>query len=334
MVTLKDILNVRGSTRNLSDAEFDAAVPALAKELEQVNYYHNYDNATLLKDWQNLCKWKTSEDSISSTSRLGMKLCEHFNPNFYDIESATGTSFKSLWTQPNLEKILRWNRKSHSTPYLSELKRGIYFCCGLTKNTMYRPQMMKLACMKYNPEVVLDPCAGWGGRMLGAVASGAHYIAFEPNTQTYDNLNRMALFLGIQHHVTLICDDARNMNKYKLPKAGLVLTSPPYFDLEVYAHEATQSITTTPTYQDWADGFLREIIKLGLEHLTDTGVSCWNVGKVRGRDMNDDVLKYHNEFGFDKIDTLDVLSSKRQGNQNATKNAKSADSTIVYKKIP
>lgn len=334
MATLKDILNVRHSTKNMSDADFALALPSLAKELEQHSFLTSYTNDQLNKDWAALCKWTSNDNHINSTSRLGMKLCEHFNPNFYEIESATGTSFKSLWTAPNLEKILKWNRKSHSTPYLSELKRGIYFCCGLTKNTMYRPQMMKLACIHYNPDVVLDPCAGWGGRMLGAVAYGAHYIAFEPNTQTYNNLQQMALFLGIQHSVTLICDDARNMNNYNLPKAGLVLTSPPYFDLEVYTHESTQSITTTPTYQDWADGFLREIIKLGIEHLTDDGVSCWNVGKVRGRDMNDDVLKYHTEFGFEKINTLDVVSSKRQGNQNATKNAKSTDSTIVYKKIP
>jgi ferredoxin len=36
--------------------------------------------------------------------RMGMKLCEHFCPNFYDIESSTGTSFKSLWTPPNLKR--------------------------------------------------------------------------------------------------------------------------------------------------------------------------------------------------------------------------------------
>lgn len=332
MTKLSDILNVRGSTRKLSDSDFDAAVPGLAIELSQADFYHHYTDDQLHKDWKNLCKWKSTDGSISSTSRLGMKLCEHYNPNFYDIESANGTSFKSLWIPSNLEKILRWNRKSHSTPYMSELKRGIYFCCGLTKNTMYRPQMMKLACMTYKPDVVLDPCAGWGGRLLGAVSYGAHYIAFEPNTTTYNNLMKMVNFLGIQHQVTLICDDARNMNKYNLPKADLVLTSPPYFDLEVYTHEASQSITSTPTYQDWADGFLREIIKLGIEHLNPNGVSCWNVGKVRNRDMNDDVLKYHTEFNFEKINTLDVLSSKRQGNQNATKNAKSADSTIVYKK--
>ena len=327
---LQDILNKRHATRNMSDADFESALPFLARELEQTSIYFSYTDDEMRTDWKKLCDWQTSEDSINSTSRLGMKLSEHFCPNFYDIESASGTSYKSLWTSKNLEKILRWNRKSHSTPYLSELKRGIYFCCGLTKNTMYRPQMMKLACIKYQPKRVLDPCAGWGGRMLGAVSYGAHYTAFEPNTTTYDNLNKIVDFLDIRDKVTLICDDARNMNNYDIPKVDLVLTSPPYFDLEVYAHEDTQSIKDMPTYQDWADGFLREIIKLGIEHLNDNGVSCWNVGKVKNRDMNDDVLKYHIEFGYEVIDTLTVASSKRQSNQTSNKNAKSSDNTIVY----
>lgn len=329
-IALSDILNKRLATRNMSDADFESALPFLARELEQTSIYFSYTDDEMRTDWKKLCDWQTSEDSINSTSRLGMKLSEHFCPNFYDIESASGTSYKSLWTSKNLEKILRWNRKSHSTPYLSELKRGIYFCCGLTKNTMYRPQMMKLACIKYQPKRVLDPCAGWGGRMLGAVSYGAHYTAFEPNTTTYDNLNKIVDFLDIRDKVTLICDDARNMNNYDIPKVDLVLTSPPYFDLEVYAHEDTQSIKDMPTYQDWADGFLREIIKLGIEHLNDNGVSCWNVGKVKNRDMNDDVLKYHTEFGYKVIDTLTVASSKRQSNQTSNKNAKSSDNTIVY----
>jgi hypothetical protein len=198
---------------------------------------------------------------------------------------------------------------------------------------MYRPQMMKLACIKYNPKRVLDPCAGWGGRMLGTVAYGAHYTGFEPNTTTYANLQKIVQFLEIENSVTLICDDARNMTKYNLQSFDMVLTSPPYFDLEIYAHESTQSVTGTSTYQQWADGFLRDIIKLGIDHLNSDGVSCWNVGKVRGRDMNHDVLKYHAEFGYSPIETLEVTSSKRQSNQSSSsKNQKSSDTTVVYKK--
>lgn len=330
---LNNYLNKKNSTRNLSDADFENILPQLAVELEQESFYSQYSDSELKADWDKLCKWTTTEDGINSTSRIGMKLSEHFCPNFFDIENAKGVSYKSLWKAPNLEKILRWNRKSHTTPYISELKRGIYFCCGLTKNTMYRPQIMKLACIKYKPKRVLDPCAGWGGRMLGTVAYGAEYIAFEPNTTTYINLQKIVKFLGIEDKVTLICDDARNMKQYNIAPVDMVLTSPPYFDLEVYTHEDTQSITKTDNYRDWADGFLRDIIKLGLDHLNDDGVSCWNVGKVKKNDMNDDVFNYHTEFGYVKTDILEVKSSKRQSNQTTkTKNQKSSDATIVYRK--
>lgn len=328
---LNNYLNKKNSTRNLSDSDFEAILPQLAIELEQQSFYLSYTDDEMKLDWKKLCEWNTNEPYINSTSRIGMKLSEHYCPNFYDIESAKGVSYKSLWTAENLEKILRWNRKSHSTPYISEIKRGIYFCCGLTKNTMYRPQMMKLACDRYNAQRVLDPCAGWGGRMLGAVAAGAHYTAFEPNTTTYNNLQKIINFLGIQNSVTLICDDARNMLQYKIEPVDLVLTSPPYFDLEVYTHEKTQSITGTSSYREWADGFLRDIIKLGIDHLKPEGLSCWNVGKVGKNDMNDDVLKYHIEFGYSKKEVLEVRSSKRQANQNQSKKQKSSDTTVVFK---
>jgi hypothetical protein len=172
--------------------------------LEQVSFIPHYTNQQLYDDWLKLKKWHTTEESINSTSRVGMKLCEHFFPNFYDIADNKGNSFNTMWKKDNLIKILRWNRKSHSTPYLSELKRGIYFCCGMTKSTMYRPQMSKMLCDHYSPKIVLDPCMGWGGRLLGAVASGAHYIGFDPNTETFKNLTRMVEFLGIQDKVTLI----------------------------------------------------------------------------------------------------------------------------------
>jgi 23S rRNA pseudoU1915 N3-methylase RlmH len=72
---------------------------------------------------------------------------------------------------------------------------------------------------------------------------------------------------------------------------------------------------------------------LGIEHINESGVSCWNVGKVKNRDMNVDVEKYHKEFGYQILDTLTVSSSKRQSNQTLSKNAKSSDNTVVYSKI-
>lgn len=330
MIDIQDYLNKKNSTRDLLDEEFEILLPELAEQLCYVTIENEYTNRQLIDDWTKLKSWSGESNSINSTSRIGMKLCEHFFPNFYEITNNKGNSVKSLWNKDNIIKILRWNRKSHSTPYLSELKRGIYFCCGMTKNTMYRPQMAKLICDYYKPKVVLDPCAGWGGRMLGVVASGANYIAFEPNTKTYNNLQRLIDFLGIKDKVTIICDDAMNMDNYDISNVDLIITSPPYFDLEVYTNEATQSITKHTNYKDWSEYFLLGIIEKCNSKLNIDGVSCWNVGKVGKNDMNDDVLKYQTQLQFNKINTFSVVSSKRQANQtNEIK--KSSDITVVYK---
>lgn len=331
MDLLQNYLNVRYSTRNLSDAEFECIISKLSDELCEVDFRQKFTEKQLKDDWKKLQDWMCYGTNINSTSRVGMKLCEHFFPNFYDIKNPKGINFTDAWNQSNLEKILRWNRKSHSTPYLSELKRGVYFCCGLPKSTMYRPQMMKLACMRYKAKRVLDPCAGWGGRMLGAVSSGAEYVAFEPNKTTFANLNSLAKFLNVESKVTLICDGAENMDQYNLGKFDLVLTSPPYFNLEVYSDENTQSIHSQDTYNKWSENFLRVVIHKALAHLNDGGVSCWNVAKVGKNDMEKDVEGYHSELNSYVKDVLTVTSSKRQAHQK-TDSKKSSDRTVVYQK--
>ena len=332
MDLLQNFLNVRYSTRKLSDDEFEDAVPKLASELCAVDFRQAYTDKQLREDWRKLQDWMCYDTNINSTSRVGMKLCEHFFPNFYDIKNSKGVSFTNAWNQSNLEKILKWNRKSHSTPYLSELKRGVYFCCGLPKSTMYRPQMMKLACMRYKAKRVLDPCAGWGGRMLGAVSSGAEYVAFEPNKTTFENLNSLAKFLNIENRVRIICDGAENMDQYDLGKFDLVLTSPPYFNLEVYSDESTQSINCRDTYDVWAENFLRVIIHKAASHLVDGGVSCWNVAKVGKNDMEKDVERYHLQLNLSVKQVLTVTSSKRQSHHTAN-DKKSSDRTVVYQKV-
>jgi hypothetical protein len=170
---------------------------------------------------------------------------------------------------------------------------------------MYRPSLAKIICDTYKPSVVYDPCAGWGGRMLGSVASGCHYVGVEPSNETYDNLITMAHFLGIEDRVTLINDSAENVVP---PKSQLVLTSPPYFDLEIYDDNPLQSVKVYPDYEDWTNIFLRGIIAKSVSTLD--GVSCWNVANYT-YDLVSDVLKYHTELGMHKVNEFCVVSSKR-----------------------
>ena len=326
---IQTFLNIKNSVRNLSDVEFENILPTLSSELEDVSFYYSYSDSDLLKDWNALIKWNARVDTMASTQRVGMKLCEHFFPNFFDIENKDGNSFKSLWKADKLEKVLRWNRKSHSTPYLSELRRGIYFNYKLAKSTMYRPQMAKMVVTNLGAKRVLDPCAGWGGRMLGVVAAGAEYIAFEPNTETYEGLLKLIKLLGIEDKVRIINDSALEMDKYDIGEFDLILTSPPYFDLEVYSHEDTQSIKGCDTYSMWVNNFLKPLIELSISHMKQNGWSCWNVHNVGKMKMIDDVKVIHEGYNNQKV--FSVTSSKRQTNQTVSKK-KNADITICYSK--
>lgn len=324
---IEKFLNIKNSLRNISDEEFEVIITTLASELENVSFNYSYSDPDLLKDWNSLIKWNARVDTMASTQRVGMKLCEHFFPNFFDIENKDGNSFKSLWTANKLEKVLRWNRKSHSTPYLSELRRGIYFNYNLAKSTMYRPQMAKMVVTNLGAKRVLDPCAGWGGRMLGTIAAGAEYVAFEPNTETYEGLLNLSKFLGIQDKVRIIKDSALEMNKYDIGEFDLILTSPPYFDLEVYSHEDTQSIKGCDTYSIWVNNFLKPLIELSISHMKVDGWSCWNVHNVGKMKMIDNVKEIHNGFNNQKV--FSVISSKRQTNKIKSNN-KNSDVTICY----
>jgi hypothetical protein len=306
--------------RNLSDSEFESAVPILAKELELFDYSIHYSDEVLLNDWNVLQHFSSKTNSINSTTRVGMKILEHFNQNIWGVRGSKCNSFASEWKANNLEKVLRWNRKSHSTPYISELRRGLYFCGFLNnKVTMYRPTLAKIICDRYNPVVVLDPCAGWGGRMLGSVASGCHYIGIEPCVETYNNLVAMANFLGITNKVTLHNCGAEDIT---ISGTGLLLTSPPYFDLELYDNSISQSVVKYSTYTSWSASFLRSIVRM------NTGISCFNVANYGKYDIIGDVIKYHKELGMVKTNEFCVTSSARQ----TAGLGKKADITYCFEK--
>jgi 16S rRNA G966 N2-methylase RsmD len=327
-------LNKRYSTRNLSDEDFASILPKLAEELVNFDYSISYTDEELKKDWNRLLNYSSQDNFINATDRVGLKILEHFMNNVWETSDAKGRSFKTLWKKDVLEKVLQWNRKCHSTPYLSEIRRGVYFCTGLPKTTMYRPNIMKLICLKYQPKKVLDPCIGWGGRMIGSVARGfTHYYGFEPNTKTFQNLEKIVDFLGIQNKVNLFNEGSENIKNKNLSDIDMVLTSPPYFDLEVYTDENTQSVSKYKTYQDWLEGWLFNVMKQSFDVMSSDGVSCWNVADFNGNKFVDDVTNFHKKNGFTKIDEFHVINSKRPVRRKNKENIAGKDTTMIFKKI-
>jgi tRNA1(Val) A37 N6-methylase TrmN6 len=193
---------------------------------------------------------------------------------------------------------------------------------------MFRPHLAKMIVAKYGAKVVLDPCCGWGGRMLGTVAAGAKYIGFEPNTETYKHLIELAQYLNISDQVQIYNEGAENISNYNIC-CDLVLTSPPYYNTEIYCKEETQSITNYKTYEEWRDNWLKPVIVASVNCLNEGGVSCWNVAP----NMINDVAAIHNALGYEYNDVFGLHSSARQANQNIAHDKKTVDATVCYKKL-
>jgi hypothetical protein len=108
---------------------------------------------------------------------------------------------------------------------------------------------------KFSP-MVLDPCCGFGGRLLGfkSVYPDGVYVGCEPNVETYNELLELKNKNGWSDgHVRLynckfedFIDENYNYD--------FVFTSIPYYDLEVYSNKMEYK-----SFNDWRDVFIKSI---------------------------------------------------------------------------
>jgi 16S rRNA G966 N2-methylase RsmD len=270
-----------------------------------------------------------------------MKPIRHHMQHFYAVKNYKNVSVLSLWTRVNLEKALRFNRQYHSTPYVSEIIRSLSFTNGLGKITIYRPLLAKTIVTYFKAKSVLDVCVGWGGRMLGALSSATdvHYTGIEPCKKTYEGLINIIADVStvdkkLAERATLIHDTAENaLSEMSVDtKFDLAITSPPYYNLEIYSDEATQSLSYGD-YQSWLDNFLEPVIR---ETLKRVNVSCWSVKNFKTDkkyNLLADVIKIHEKYEWKMLNvTFSMTNSKRPGAATVDTNKLSEETTYVFAK--
>lgn len=140
--------------------------------------------------------------------------------------------------------------------------------------TNFAPMNARELFSRFTPEngVVWDYCTGFGGRALGALSSPKNikYVGTDPNTETMYNLHRMCEFmketyegdvtLGIPEvNYELRCMGAEDFD-YPDNSIDFAFSSPPYFDLEIYSDEDTQSVNKYSGLDGWLEGFVRPTV--------------------------------------------------------------------------
>lgn len=137
----------------------------------------------------------------------------------------------------------------------------------------------------FKPKKWLDISAGWGDRLISALLS-PHvqvYCGVDPNSCLHPGYNSIIKHIDPTHHkkCTLIQD---GFETAKLPdtKFDLVFSSPPFFNLEVYSKEASDSLTKYTSMKTWYSGFLMPSIVKSLDYLAPGGYLVLYIAEAHG----------------------------------------------------
>lgn len=299
------------------------------QELMQVDFHYNYSQYELIADWKRLKS--VTEFKTGSQWKPGLKICQHFCKNFFDIQTRNGKSFVDMWNDPVvMDRVRIWGLEKMSALYLSWIRRAVYMASGMHNPSFYRPHIAKQIIFSTNKinGTLFDPCAGWGGRMLGTVAAHWRYVGCEPNTTTYNNLLEIVDFLGIKDSVTLYNMPYENLDLNNLCEVDIILTSPPYFDLERYDNKDSQSYIKYSTYEDWLNNWYLAMIEKNISVLSEDGLSCYNVMNGRCENIVEKTIEQHQERGFSLVGTLGIDSPFK----NYKKKLNKQDLTYIFQK--
>jgi hypothetical protein len=287
----------------------------------------SYEPFERQKDWQALVDKKVIENGtileIDARSRPGHKILDHYMTHFWDVANYKGKSVRSIFTQETIEKALLSNLLMHSTPYPTEIRRMLIMYGGLGNVTKYRTVTSKAIVQYFGAKRILDPCVGWGGRMLGTLSAGddTYYCGCEPDDNTCNALMSILSDDAIPAVATNRADIWNDTIERTLPslqkeeKYDLILTSPPYYNLEIYT-SGNQSISSYPTWDEWVNKWLKPVILGCLACLKEGGTSCWSVKNFtsdKKYPLEDITKKIHEDAGWKLVKVVTMTGSARMG---------------------
>lgn len=245
-----------------------------------------------------------------------------FNPHRLstDTEKDDLSVFESLQVDDKLNGLARlylYNiEHGVSNAFYATIQRGYQ---NIQYVNEFPPFVARSIILEYanKPNIrILDPCAGWGGRMIGCASiQNVSYIACEPSTKTNDGLQALGKWLktlqpSFVFDVSLLpYEDFKTDNKF-----DIALTSPPYYDTEHYSDEDTNSLNRYKTFEDWVSGFYEPLILNTIDRLVDDGVFILNIGD-RKYPLSDKLFGICSNNGLYCERIRDYLSGNGEGKE-------------------
>jgi hypothetical protein len=236
----------------------------------------NITKETITKDFYKL--QKLNYNFTSPFSRVGNKIVDYFTfQERLKTKGNKGISFVEF-----LENIDKYTgRKSYKTflEYEGNKNRSLltnqydFFRLYFGSIAIFKPLNAIMVYDRYKPKTVLDFTAGWGGRLVACCATNINYIGIDNNMNLKEPYQNMTKFLHqySTSDIQLFFEDCLTVDYSKMDY-DMVLTSPPYYDIEIYGEKSPFN-----SKEEWNEQFYIPIITTTYKYLKVGGYYCLNV---------------------------------------------------------
>jgi 16S rRNA G966 N2-methylase RsmD len=229
----------------------------------------------------------------------------------------TGNSASNYFQQAN-----RWTvsgtvspgpeRTWSSKEFMTSLMGGLYtlkfdevnrnslrVCLSLRKYicSQFKPVVAKALYDMVSARNVLDISAGWGDRLCGFMASekGEHYVGIDPRKENHPIYEQQAEFykkhngfFETDKKTTFHCSPAEDMDYSDYTDYfDIVFSSPPYFNVERYSYDDTQSWVRYNNIDAWNKLFLHKTIEKVWPTIRKGGYLAINIADVYAASKGD-----------------------------------------------
>jgi hypothetical protein len=206
-----------------------------------------------------------------------------YNVTFYDFVKNIEEFKKKKFIQNMLTYYATVkNARGLKNEYI--VLKEVYNIC-ISSINIFRPLMAVEVYTKYKPSVVLDPCAGWGGRAVGAaVCDNVRYFGIDVNKSLQIPYQNMCAFLNsrcksnsnFDPRIRMTIADAVTYDYSQIePKYDMVFTSPPYYFIEKYNHNKTYNNSK----DEMDEQFYAPLFSNTFLHLLPGGCMALNVNR-------------------------------------------------------
>jgi len=274
--------------------------------------FYDLSDGELEGSWSLIKKAKVREKSkiLSASVRANVFPNSFMNHRFKVKVDGKLSPYELYLDRAHLKKTLNY-QLSHGTGLRNSNIRNALGYYGAQVAGQFNPCYAKYFIDRYcTGQSVLDPCAGWGGRLSGTIACGKSYYGIEPEPQTYEALLLMGEWLVKKENLDVII--VKGLAEDDFSYGGRIfdfaITSPPYFNREQYSNLSIQSWKKFPEYGAWKQGFLRPLLINVYCHLVGGGYFVLNVSDVGVYKLVLDTMLIAQEEKFKVEDVYKVRS--------------------------